>query len=117
MSEIKDRLGRCYELNAKFVINNPQWTLVHGFINDRAFGTGNTIDHAWCELDDISYDAVLDLTLPTIVHDALFNPTDTVKYRGTTAIQKVLTTQHYGPWHEIDESKIIFNKPSDENKY
>ena len=50
-------LGKCYELNWKFVSEHPDYKLVHGYITSRQ---GNTLDHAWSENDTEVHDAVLD---------------------------------------------------------
>lgn len=110
MDNLEDRLGRCYELAAKFVMENPSWSLVHGFITDKFGNSGNTIDHAWAMKDGWRYDAVLDIEFLDNVFDALFFPENLVIYPSIEMTQRIYNSCHWGPWHEIDRSKIIFNK-------
>jgi hypothetical protein len=106
---LDERLGRCYELAGKFCIENG-WDLVHGFITDKRFGSGHTIDHAWCEENEMCYDPVLDLELPKDAFMRLLGCEITKKYHSSEYSELMITTGHFGPWHEIDNSKIVFNQ-------
>lgn len=44
----KATIGRCYELAGRFVLENEEATLVHGFVMG--------IPHAWAELGNLVYD-------------------------------------------------------------
>lgn len=109
MSKLGDRLGRCYELSAKYVLDNDGFNLVHGFITDKIGVTGHTIDHAWVEKEGNVYDPVLDMELPTEIHEAMFNAEVTIKYPRKSVLDMILMKEHWGPWHEVDKSKVVFN--------
>jgi len=108
---LKDRLGKCYMLAYQHVTEKQDWTLCHGFITDNIFGTGNTIDHAWCEHNATGklYDPVLQKHYSKEMFIATFSPDTTVRYTKQEVLQHAFKFKHYGPWHEIDNSKIKFN--------
>lgn len=92
-------LGKCYELNWKFVSEHPDYKLVHGYITSRQ---GNTLDHAWSENDTEVHDAVLDWDLPKEAYYGMFSAEKIKEYTYKEIMEKGLETKHYGPWHEID---------------
>ncbi len=100
------RLGRCYELSYQFVLSNPAWTLVHGFIEDKLFGTGNRIDHAWCVKEGKYYDPVIQKEFNEEVAKVIFNSEPVKQYPFEQAIEMALQHETYGPWHDIDNSEI-----------
>ena len=109
---MENRLRRCYELAGNFVSDNRNYELIHGWIVDKNFGTGNRIPHAWCRNIEQGtlYEPVLDIELPVDAFKILFNPEIDVVYSSAEARKQMVETGHYGAWHEIDETKIILNK-------
>lgn len=101
------RLGRCYELSYKFATSHDGWKLVHGYIRDKIGGSGRAIDHAWCLKGDGVFDPVLDANIPEVVYKAMFDAEVARIYTEEEAMKAAVESGTYGPWHEIDDSKII----------
>lgn len=103
---LQRRLGKCYELAYKYCTSNSGWALVHGYIHEPG-GDNRVIDHAWCEKGDLVYDAVLDKELPKIFYYKMFRA-EIGKFYGTKKdiYDMALKYETYGPWHEIDDSKL-----------
>ena len=93
------RLGRCYELSWQFVMDNPNWNLIHGYITTRDLS--KTIDHAWCETGDMVFDPVVNIKWPKDAYYRFFNAEKEKEYSFKDAIQNGSLTGHYGPWHDI----------------
>lgn len=109
MGKLEDRIGRCYELSGNFQVDNQEYTLVHGFITDRIGDTGHTIDHAWVEKDGEVYDPVLDKSYPTDIYEALTGAEEIIRYEYIKTLNNIQKTGHWGPWHEVDQSRIVFD--------
>lgn len=105
---LKNRLGKCYELSYQFATNND-WALVHGYITDRLGKTGHTIDHAWCIKNGIVFDPVMNVEYPVQVYERLYGAEVAKVYNTSQILDNALKHKHYGPWHKIDKSKIVFN--------
>jgi len=123
-----NNIGRCFELSGKFIMNNPEWKLIHAVITDRVFGTGSSITHAWCEKDGIVYDPVLEEEFPAIAYYGLYGVVDykyndyekknsipeslKIQYDYKEAIEIMLQTENYGPWDQkiIEYEDVIGNK-------
>lgn len=115
--DINERLGKCYEFSARFVVSHPEWKLVHGIIKDNHLGTGGILGHAWCEKDDIAYDAVLDQKFPkrayydfvgvidykTHPYEKIQKIAETYKvyYTAKEAMEQMDITENYGPWDDF----------------
>lgn len=99
IENFEDRLGKCYELSGRYVIDHGGVTLVHGRITDK-FCTGLTIDHAWIEENENVYDPVLDTEFPKFLYYELFNAEARNAYSQTKACVHMLRTEHFGPWDE-----------------
>jgi len=104
---IHDRLGKCYVLSYQWVTRNKGWSLVHGYITDR-MKTGRTIDHAWTEKDGKVFDPVLDREYAKDVYYAIFSAEPEKIYNEKEVVQQAIKNKTYGPWHEINQSKIKF---------
>lgn len=113
---LNQRLGQCYELSYKYVSSNPGWELVHGYITDSNFGTGHTIDHAWCQKGNKTFDPVLEKEYSKQDHKKIFNPEIVKVYTFEQVMDNAVKYMHYGPWHKIDNSKIKFNKDFDKKR-
>ena len=122
---INDRLGRCFELSAKYVQDNSEWTLVHGVIDNH---NGSRLTHAWCEKDGQAYDPVSKLSLPTSALYGLYGVVDykynkfeqrmgipetlKVSYTWEAVIYNLTFYENYGPWnHDILRFKDKIKKP------
>ena len=96
-STLQGRLGNCYRLAAKYVLDKRDGTkLVHGSIQ----GMGNPrIDHAWAvRPNGTVHDAVLQEDFPQKVHDALFNAETDHTYTKEQVLDQTVATGHWGPW-------------------
>lgn len=92
----RKRQGRCYEIAALFVLDNndQQWVLCHGTI----YFKGQKYLHAWCTLNEIIYDGVLNECFPISEYIARYHPEDILKYDKLLAAQKLISEGHFGPW-------------------
>ena len=108
------RLGRCFELSGKFIIEYPDWKLVHGVITDHRYGTGSSLVHAWVENGGMVYDPVLDESFIRFIYYEVYGiidytyhdyekskgipETPRVVYDSKDAFKLMLTNKNYGPW-------------------
>lgn len=91
------RLGRCYELAGRHVMNARDGSsLVHGSIQ----GAGNPrIGHAWVQLPDGAvYDPVLDQEFPADVHAVVFSARTEQVYDLEGVAVETIRSGHWGPW-------------------
>lgn len=118
---MSEAVGDCYQAAiggaARF-----GWDVVHGTV----VGTGGTVkgqryDHAWNELPPASYAGrvigeaiVFDVSqgkeprpLSAGFYYALGKVQVAARYTASEAIEKALDTEHYGPWHEDNETAAI----------
>lgn len=99
------RLGRCYELAAKFQIDNRDFQLVHGRVTSPFEHSPHPIlDHAWLERGEMSYDVVLDRFMPMIFFNNVYEPERLFVYTWREAAAKILETEHFGPWDYSDRA-------------
>jgi hypothetical protein len=104
---LKDRIGRCYELSYKFITSHfeSDMLLVHGFASDPS--RTNRINHAWIEKGNgMVFDPVMDQELPKIVYYKMFHAEPDHKYTRQEALHNAIDSGQYGPWNELDTSKI-----------
>ena len=101
MQELQKRLGQCYNLAGRYIHDHPKALLVHGTFNGIRF---NGIDfnnpHAWIEEDGEVYDPVMDCQFPLQDYYNLFQAVANKKYTHQEACEKMLETEHFGPWNE-----------------
>jgi len=102
------RSNRCYEISLTVVLDNPDWTLVHGII-------GRQTPHAWCEKDGIVYDPVIG----ELLNKGELTWTDyrkeqeaivIVKYPADAAMNLFKHTRHFGPWYSPQIEKDALAK-------
>jgi hypothetical protein len=97
------RLGRCYELSAKYVFDHEGCVLVHGSI--QGFGRPR-IDHAWVVLPDGDvHDPVADTTWSAELHRQIFNAVETKRYAKIEAVVCMVRDEHYGPWEQDEQQQ------------
>ena len=92
----KARLGLCYELAYKFVFKHPEAKLIHGSI--RGSGEEKRIKHAWCEVGDKVFDAVLGKMVPKWLYQEMFNAETTKTFTHEQALINLVKNKNYGPW-------------------
>ena len=93
------RLGQCYVLSGRYVLNNSNAILVHGTINGIRF-TGKDFDnlHAWVEEGDEVFDPVLDKRFPKDMYYEVMNAKSHKKYDQEKMMVIMLREGHWGPW-------------------
>ena len=94
--DFRERLGQCYVLSGRYVIDHEGSTLVHGSIQ----GMGNPrINHAWVMMSSGKvYDPVLDQEFEPEAWKALFNAVETDRYDREGTMVTVLRERNWGPW-------------------
>lgn len=114
----KENIGECYILNYRYIVDNKDWKLVHGYITFPG-RTHPVIPHAWCLRDDIVYDAVLGREMKWEHYKALYRAEVDRQYTFKETLDMAVKYKTYGPWHngkELDLScyddsgKLIKNK-------
>ena len=95
----RNRQSRCFELAWGYLCDSREdigWALVHGEV-DSALGR---MGHAWLELGDTVYDAVLDELFPTADYRLMFTALEIARYSREEAAQHAVSSVHSGPWIE-----------------
>lgn len=105
---VSDRIGKCYVLSYKYIDKNG-WGkkdifLVHGWVSDPR--RENTINHAWVEIGDEVFDPVMDQTMSKQVYYRLYDAKVDKKYDPVQTAKEAANSGTYGPWHNIDMSKV-----------
>jgi len=123
---IEERLGKCFELSGKFILEHPGWSLVHAVIKDTVNKSGAQVIHSWCEKEDAAidvvtkkkdrlvYDSVLNEELPLRLYYGLYGIIDyryhdherrlkvpetlLIRYTFEEAFKLIQETRTYGPW-------------------
>ncbi len=102
---LKDRLGHCYELSSRYIVNKglerpgEPWFLMHGTIQRDPHPPN---EHAWvCAVmreGIIVYDPVLDEWFPWWVYQDAFHAYCRYAYTPVEAASLSLIFEHHGPW-------------------
>jgi hypothetical protein len=97
--DMKDRLGQCYVLSGRYVMDHPEAILVHGSINGIRW-TGKDFDnpHAWIEEGDEAYDPVWDLRLPKEAYYGMMQAKVIKKYNQEETMLTMVRSKNWGPW-------------------
>jgi hypothetical protein len=92
----EQRLGRCYELSGRFVMDNGEAVLVHGTIQ----GEGHPPNpHAWVKFSDGKvYDPVMDSVMSGEDYAEKMNAVEHVTFARHEMTERVLKHKHWGPW-------------------
>ena len=103
MKKIKAKRGFCYENAFRFIMDNPDWILVHGIvIGSGPTNLGKEMGHAWAENETDCYDPYTDI----IILPELFYHFGQVKYVVKYTFKEALSLANkhktYGAW----DSKI-----------
>lgn len=97
LAAFEDRLGQCYPLSGRYVMENENTVLVHGTIQG---GDNPRIGHAWViEESGDWYDLVTELRLPEDAFIRIFNPVVERRYTRDETFHMLATNKHWGPWH------------------
>lgn len=114
--DLGDRLGRCYELSGRYVLDNHDAILVHGSVNGiRMTGKDRDNPHAWVEEGDEVFDPVMDQRIPKEAYYGMMQAKVVKKYEWDEMAKTMLKAAHWGPWHqETNEAfEDIFKPASD----
>ncbi len=99
----ESRQGKCYELTGQFVMANPDWDLVHATLFPKLGQFANKpYFHAFAVKGNEVYDTVFDKFFDKKKYYAYYSLTDEHRYDNKTAMKRMFSTQHYGPWDECD---------------
>lgn len=97
-STFDDRIGKCYEMAARWVCDHPSAKLVHGSIE----GMGKPrISHAWAESGGRVFDAVMGEWFDADVHRSMFNAIPEHTYTRAQVLDHVLESGNWGPWETM----------------
>ena len=103
----RDRLGQCYILSGRFVMEHPEWELVHGTIQ-KPGGSTPRIGHAWAEKVEkaqryeirVVYDPVLDQELPWDAYERFTGAKEVKRYTSDQMVSILIKDKTWGPWNE-----------------
>jgi uncharacterized membrane protein YgcG len=96
---VQQRQGRCFEIAARFVMDNQDWTLVHATLYPRIGPFEDKIFfHGFAENGKIVYVPIHDKFFDRTSYYKYYSITDERKYDGETAIMRMLNKRNYGPW-------------------
>lgn len=97
-------LGRCYEVAANYVLDNPEAVLCHGVVTGQGPSAGRRFGHAWVEIGD----EVIDFTSPRVAWPRAdyyaygdITQGEVVRYTQKQAAHRLIEANHYGPWEEV----------------
>lgn len=92
----RERLGRCYELAGRYVLEHPDAdALVHGSIE----GMGQPrIGHAWVEVVGGVWEPVTASVWSWTAFMAVFDPRMNDRWSNAAARDRMLRAGHFGPW-------------------
>ena len=104
---MKSRLGKCYVLSGRYVMDNPEWDLVHGTITQQN-GSGKTIKHAWAEkVETVDrykirwvFDPVWGNKMPWDAYVKFVGAEEEKRYTSGEMIEIILKQKNWGPWDE-----------------
>lgn len=96
--------GDCYEVAANLVLENPEYTLVHGIVTGQGDLRGVRYGHAWVEYEGNVIDKSngRELEFPKEVYYAIGNidPNDQYQYNAKEIRKIIQYEKHWGPWEE-----------------
>lgn len=91
--------GNCYEVAARVLVDRklPQGVLVHGSVWHPKTGRHG---HAWVEMGDVVFDFANNKSavMRKEKYYSLGRVQNTKKYTRKQAVDKMLDTEHFGPW-------------------
>lgn len=90
-----DRLGKCFEVAARYAWDNPDTELVHGSI--QGFGLPR-LDHAWVDTGSGIFDAVMGQHFGYEAWQGYANPVETDRFTYTELMANLVEYEHWGPW-------------------
>jgi hypothetical protein len=100
LEAIPERRGLCFMYACRYVIDNPEWTLHHGYLTGEAVTSQHDVryDHAWAQLDDVVYEALADKHFLLVEYTSLCKPVTQQTFTSAQARSLAFGTGNYGPW-------------------
>ena len=96
---IRFKHGDCFELSAKFVLDNSGWTLCHGIINPPTGPfEGTDYEHAWVEKGNTLYESIFNMFYKTEDYYKVYLPKVKKRYATSEVNKAVLKYENWGPW-------------------
>ena len=94
-----ERQGRCFELAARFVMDNPDWDIVHATLYPRLGQFADRIYfHGYAQKGTVIFDPVFNQFFNAEKHEKYYTTTDKRIYNQATAMKMMLKSENYGPW-------------------
>lgn len=90
-----ERLGRCYELAGRFVMDHPDTELVHGTIQRDPLPAN---PHAWVITPSGIWEPITDETWEDGLFEVFFNAIPITTYTRLEALDMMVEHEHFGPW-------------------
>lgn len=103
---LRSRIGRCYELAARGVLQGKGWTLIHGEVDSGR--PGLRIGHAWLERGDEVFCSESDRVIPADVWQRQRRPEVFARYQPKDLAALYARYGHNGPWHDDDVDEGSF---------
>lgn len=93
------RQGNCYEMAAKFVQDNPSWTLTHATLYSRIGKFADKVYfHAFAEKEGMLFEPNVAKFFPRDAFYRYYSITDARHFSGTDLYKNMLRTGHWGAW-------------------
>jgi hypothetical protein len=93
----KNRDGRCFELSLSYLLDHPEYTLVHGTLNSDVL----PLAHAWIENQNgYVYDLVKNQEFPVQEYYQKYQAKKVVTYSIKEAAVQMSETGTSGPWDD-----------------
>lgn len=118
----KSRLGRCYELSGRYVMDHSGTELIHGTITRQ---DGYTISHAWVEYEEtvgqykikMTYDPVMDQELPWDAYERMLGAKIEKRYTKDQMIETMFKDKkpNWGPWESKVNEDELFPIPTQDD--
>jgi hypothetical protein len=116
-STFAGRLGRCYELSGKYLLDHPddKIVLVHGTVCDRHNPECKPNPHAWIEDVETGFvlDPVVGESYSGWAYEVLFMAVPHYKYTLKEAVSHMLKTRVWGRWEPLKEDPPTLPSPSE----
>ena len=94
---LKDRLGLCYELSGRYVLNHEDSILIHGTVTNQIDKTKKT-NHAWVEENNSVFDPVWDRRMPKEDYYEVLGANPIKRYSHEQTCLNMARNRHWGPW-------------------
>lgn len=93
------RTGLCYEMAARFVRDNPTWSVVHATLYPQIGDFVNSVYlHGFAEKDNVIFDPVVNAFYDRESYYKYYAITDVRKFSATQARRLMGRTRHWGSW-------------------